>query len=93
MNVLRRVLVCVRLIEDVVCAVDGFHRLGSDTKGKKVSARVSVGGEGSRTAATASELIRPLRIRLDMSSALVVPVQRQAMITLKLSCASLRRVT
>jgi hypothetical protein len=35
--------------------------------------------------ATASELISPLRIRLDMSSALVVPVQNQAMITVKSS--------
>jgi hypothetical protein len=39
---------------------------------------------GARTAATESELISLLRSKLDMSSALVVPVQDQAMITIQL---------
>jgi hypothetical protein len=69
------------LIDDVICAVDSFHRLE-----RSECVCVNVGwlikgeaGRGSaRTAATVSELISLLRNKLDMSSALVVPEQDQA---------------
>ncbi len=75
------------LIDDIIRAVDGFHRLEREQNGLtgysqfRESARW-FGGRGSvRTAATVSELISLLRNRLDTSSALVVPEQDQAMIS------------
>jgi hypothetical protein len=72
------------LIDDVVCAVDGFHRLERRQRESTLVGKVRRGraGRGSaRTAATVSELISLLRNKLDMSSALVVPEQDQAIMT------------
>lgn len=77
---LRRILVCVVLVQHVICPIDVGHCLEKGTAPGRESVNVSVVANTKMvlTLATRSEWYIPLFAMLLISSALVLPVQRQA---------------